>query len=136
MAQSEHQHQRIAVATANDPALAELLARTPAVIAPGHTFESVTDSISHLVLSKRTPIGWFFGFAIAFALLMVLNVTVAKLLLTGIGIWGNNIPVGWAFDIINFVWWIGIGHAGTLISRFCCSSGSSGAPRSTASPKR
>ena len=38
------------------------------------------------------------------------------LLLKGIGIWGNNIPVGWAFDIINFVWWIGIGHAGTLIS--------------------
>ena len=44
------------------------------------------------------------------------NVTVGHLLLTGIGIWGNNVPVGWAFDIINFVWWIGIGHAGTLIS--------------------
>src|SRR5213592_3127378 len=116
MAQSEHQHQRIAVATANDPALAELLARTPAVIAPGHMFESVTDSISHMVLSKRTPIGWFFGFAIAFVFLMILNVTIVKLLFTGIGIWGNNIPVGWAFDIINFVWWIGIGHAGTLIS--------------------
>jgi molybdopterin-containing oxidoreductase family membrane subunit len=43
-------------------------------------------------------------------------VTIVKLLFTGIGIWGNNIPVGWAFDIINFVWWIGIGHAGTLIS--------------------
>ena len=47
---------------------------------------------------------------------MVLNLTIVKLLFTGIGIWGNNIPVGWAFDIINFVWWIGIGHAGTLIS--------------------
>ena len=68
------------------------------------------------MLTKRTPIGWFFGFGIAFLLLMVLNVTIGKLLLTGIGIWGNNIPVGWAFDIINFVWWIGIGHAGTLIS--------------------
>ena len=112
----EQPHRRVATATAQDPALAELLARTPAVIAPGHTFESVTDSIGHLVLSKRTPIGWFFGFAIAFVLLMVLNVTIAKLLLTGIGIWGNNVPVGWAFDIINFVWWIGIGHAGTLIS--------------------
>src|SRR3954465_15318368 len=113
---NEHPHHRVATAAAADPALAELLGRTPAVIAPGHTFESVTDSISHMVLSKRTPIGWFFGFAIAFALLMLLNVTIAKLLLTGIGIWGNNIPVGWAFDIINFVWWIGIGHAGTLIS--------------------
>ena len=49
-------------------------------------------------------------------LLMVLNLTIGNLLMTGIGIWGNNIPVGWAFDIINFVWWIGIGHAGTLIS--------------------
>jgi molybdopterin-containing oxidoreductase family membrane subunit len=38
------------------------------------------------------------------------------LILTGVGIWGNNIPVGWSWDIINFVWWIGIGHAGTLIS--------------------
>ena len=47
---------------------------------------------------------------------MLLNVTIGNLLVTGIGIWGNNIPVGWAFDIINFVWWIGIGHAGTLIS--------------------
>jgi molybdopterin-containing oxidoreductase family membrane subunit len=95
---------------------AALLARTPAVIAPGHTFNSVTDTISHVVLSKRTPIGWFLGFAIAFGLLMILNMTIGNLLLTGIGIWGNNVPVGWAFDIINFVWWIGIGHAGTLIS--------------------
>ena len=43
-------------------------------------------------------------------------VSVTYLLVKGIGIWGNNIPVGWAFAIINFVWWIGIGHAGTLIS--------------------
>ena len=90
--------------------------RTPPVIAPGHTFNSVTNTISAVVLTKRTPIGWFFGFAVAFALLMLLNFTIGKLLLTGIGIWGNNVPVGWAFDIINFVWWIGIGHAGTLIS--------------------
>src|SRR6186713_2855047 len=96
--------------------MATLLERTPAVITPGHTFETVTETISHAVLTKKTPIGWFFGFFIAFLLLMVLNMTIAKLLLTGIGIWGNNVPVGWAFDIINFVFWIGIGHAGTLIS--------------------
>ena len=90
--------------------------RTPPVIAPGHNFATVTDTISNIVLTKRTPIGWFFGFAIAFAFLMLLNVTIGHLLMTGIGIWGNNVPVGWAFDIINFVWWIGIGHAGTLIS--------------------
>ena len=80
-----------------------LLARTPAVIAPGHSFDSVTATIAHTVLSKRTPLGWFLGFGIAFMLLMVLNLTIGKLLMTGIGIWGNNIPVGWAFDIINFV---------------------------------
>jgi Ni/Fe-hydrogenase subunit HybB-like protein len=112
MAETPHSVQT----SAADAGLVALRARTPAVIAPGHSFESVTESISHIVLSKRTPIGWFFGFAIAFALLMLLNVTIAKLLLEGIGIWGNNVPVGWAFDIINFVWWIGIGHAGTLIS--------------------
>jgi hypothetical protein len=94
----------------------ELLARTPDVIAPGHNFGSVTDKIAGIVLTHRTPIGWFLGFAVAFVFLMILNVTIVKLLFTGIGIWGNNIPVGWAFDIINFVWWIGIGHAGTLIS--------------------
>ena len=104
------------MAAGDAAATAALLQRTPAVIAPGHTFESVTDTISHAVLSKRTGIGWFFGFFIAFLLLMVLNMTIANLLFTGIGIWGNNVPVGWAFDIINFVWWIGIGHAGTLIS--------------------
>src|SRR5438445_12925662 len=107
-------HRRVAVA--EDQALTELRARTPLVIEPGHTFESVTDSISHVVLSKRTPIGWLFGFGIAFIFLMILNLTIDKLLLTGIGIWGNNIPVGWAFDIIKFVWWTGIGHAGTLLS--------------------
>ncbi len=89
---------------------------TSPVIEPGHTFASVTDKISSLTLKRRTPIGWFIGFAISFALAQVLLLTIAYLVTTGIGIWGNNVPVGWAFDIINFVWWIGIGHAGTLIS--------------------
>jgi Ni/Fe-hydrogenase subunit HybB-like protein len=88
----------------------------PPVIEPGHTFSSVTDKISSIVLVRKTTIGWLAGFGVAFLLLMMLTVTIVKLLMTGIGIWGNNVPVGWAFDIINFVWWIGIGHAGTLIS--------------------
>ncbi|MEO5930666.1 MAG: NrfD/PsrC family molybdoenzyme membrane anchor subunit [Candidatus Kapaibacterium sp.] len=86
------------------------------VIAPGHTFGSITEKISSVVLKRRTSKGWFFGFAIGFSLLMLLLYTITYLVTTGIGIWGNNIPVGWAFDIIDFVWWIGIGHAGTLIS--------------------
>ena len=60
-----------------------LLSRTPAVIEPGHTFESVTETIGHVVLSKRTPIGWFLGFFIAFILLMVLNLTIGNLLIKG-----------------------------------------------------
>src|SRR4026207_563717 len=108
--------QREHLTTSTSAAEAALLSRTPAVITPGHTFNSVTDTISHVVLTKRTPLGWFLGFFVAFVLLMILNMTIGNLLLTGIGIWGNNVPVGWAFDIINFVWWIGIGHAGTLIS--------------------
>ena len=86
------------------------------VIEPGHTYGSITDKISAIVMTRRTPLGWFVGFAIAFSLLMVLLISVTYLLVKGTGIWGLNVPVGWGFAIINFVWWIGIGHAGTLIS--------------------
>lgn len=86
------------------------------VIEPGYTFGSITEKISSIVLTKKTPLGWFIGFGIAFTLLMGLIFTIGVLLFVGVGIWGIKIPVGWGFDIINFVWWIGIGHAGTLIS--------------------
>jgi molybdopterin-containing oxidoreductase family membrane subunit len=86
------------------------------VLAPGQTYKSVTEKISGLVLQVRTPLFWFAGFALGFALLQLFMLTVTMLLFVGVGIWGINIPVGWGFDIINFVWWIGIGHAGTLIS--------------------
>ena len=88
----------------------------PPIVGPGYTFASVSDKIGSIVLARGTRFGWLIGFGLSFLLLMMLMVAVTTLLLTGIGIWGNNIPVGWAFDIINFVWWIGIGHAGTLIS--------------------
>ncbi len=88
----------------------------PPVLEPGHTFATVTDKISAIVLTTRTPKGWLIGFAISFALTMMLFAAVAYLLVRGTGIWGINIPVAWGFAIINFVWWIGIGHAGTLIS--------------------
>src|SRR5688500_16371858 len=88
----------------------------PPVIAPGHTFSTVTDQISAIVLTRRTSLGWWFGFAVPFALLHGLMMSIAYLLFVGTGVWGINAPVAWGFDIINFVWWIGIGHAGTLIS--------------------
>jgi len=87
-------------------------------ISPGHTFVSVTDKISAIVLGRGTSPGWIFGFLISFGLLLLLNLVVTLLLFKGVGIWGIKIPVAWGFAIVNFVWWIGIGHAGTLISAF------------------
>src|SRR5213083_344211 len=66
------------------------------VIAPGHTFATVTDKISVILLVS----------------------SIGYLLAKGVGIWGINMPVAWGFAIINFVWWVGIGHAGTFISAF------------------
>src|SRR3979490_3340777 len=86
------------------------------VLGPGHSYESVTEQISSAVLTRPTTLGWFVGFTIAFSVLGMLTVAVGWLVIKGVGIWGINIPIGWGFAIVNFVWWIGIGHAGTLIS--------------------
>jgi Ni/Fe-hydrogenase subunit HybB-like protein len=86
------------------------------VLAPGHTFKSVTEKISRIVLTTHTPLGWFFGFLIASGGATVLLTAVTWLFLRGVGIWAITQPVAWGFAIVNFVWWIGIGHAGTLIS--------------------
>jgi Ni/Fe-hydrogenase subunit HybB-like protein len=86
------------------------------VLGPGHNYASITDKISDIVLQFRAPIRWFLGFVVGFTLLQGLMLAIYMLLFKGVGVWGINIPVGWGFDIINFVWWIGIGHAGTLIS--------------------
>jgi Ni/Fe-hydrogenase subunit HybB-like protein len=99
-----------------DPLAAVVATGAPPVIAPGHTFGTVTDKISSIVLTRRTPLGWWVGFLIAFAIANVLMLALAYLFVKGTGIWGINQPVGWGFAIVNFVWWIGIGHAGTLIS--------------------
>jgi Ni/Fe-hydrogenase subunit HybB-like protein len=86
------------------------------VIEPGYTFGTITDKISSIVLTRRAPRSWWIGFGLAFILVMVMLYSITKLLVVGVGIWGINVPVAWGFAIINFVWWIGIGHAGTLIS--------------------
>ncbi len=88
----------------------------PPMVEGNHDYASVTDKISDFTLKKRTPFGWFIGFGIGFLMVQLLMLTVTHLVFTGVGIFGNNQPVAWAFPIINFVWWIGIGHAGTLIS--------------------
>lgn len=97
---------------------------TPDLLIEGrHSYETITEGIAGVVLNQQRhspfhPVGkkWTFIFLLTFAFVNVLLVAVGWLLYQGIGIWGNNQPSGWGFDIINFVWWIGIGHAGTLIS--------------------
>jgi Ni/Fe-hydrogenase subunit HybB-like protein len=88
----------------------------PSVLGPGHSFGTITDKISVIVQEKHTSRRWYLGFFVTFAMVMMLLYTIASLLMVGVGIWGINVPVAWGFDIVNFVWWIGIGHAGTLIS--------------------
>jgi len=90
-------------------------AKSP-ILEPGHTFATITDKISSIVLARGTSRGWLVGFTLSFALVMVLLGAITKLLVTGVGVWGVNVPIAWGFAIVNFVWWIGIGHAGTLIS--------------------
>jgi molybdopterin-containing oxidoreductase family membrane subunit len=87
-------------------------------IAPGFTYGSVTDKIAGVVYLpwKKSPKKWLTGVFISFCFVNLLMLCVFELFVKGTGIWGINIPVGWGFAIINFVWWIGIGHAGTLIS--------------------
>jgi Ni/Fe-hydrogenase subunit HybB-like protein len=86
------------------------------VIDEGHSLASVSDKIAGIVLKRKITIGWVFGLLIAFGVLQLLMGAATWLIIKGVGIWGINIPVGWGFAIVNFVWWIGIGHAGTLIS--------------------
>lgn len=89
-----------------------------AYLLPGETYSSISAKIGDVPLTPplKTPKGWLAGFSVAFFMLMIFFVAVTWLFIRGVGIWGINIPVGWGMDIINFVWWIGIGHAGTLIS--------------------
>jgi Ni/Fe-hydrogenase subunit HybB-like protein len=93
-------------------------ARVPVsdVVEPGHSYGSVTSKVSSAILRPGFQPGWLVGFLLAFAVVQMFFFALTAVLVRGVGLWGINIPVGWGFDIINFVWWIGIGHAGTLIS--------------------
>src|SRR3974390_1998106 len=92
------------------------LLEEPPEIGPGQTFDSVTDTIADAVLKRPIGLGWLAGLGVGMALLGVLGAAITWLLFRGTGIWGIEVPAAWGFAIINFVWWIGIGHAGTLIS--------------------
>ena len=80
------------------------------------TFGEVTEKVARVAETPRTPIAWYIGFAGSLGLLGLLGFCILYLIFTGVGVWGLNTPVAWAYDITNFVFWVGIGHAGTLIS--------------------
>jgi Ni/Fe-hydrogenase subunit HybB-like protein len=86
------------------------------LIGRAETYESVTDSIGSIVLNQKHPRQWLIGFSVGFAFFFIYLISVTYLFIKGVGIWGINIPVAWGFAIINFVWWVGIAHAGTFIS--------------------
>ena len=88
------------------------------VLGPGHTLTTVTEKVSDLSSRplREVPRQMFIGFGIAFLLVNVLLLSVVYLMAWGVGVWGIRIPIAWGFAIVNFVWWIGIGHAGTAIS--------------------
>ncbi len=85
------------------------------LVAPGETFESVTEIVSK-PMEMKLPSWWLIAFCVAVSGVLLLKSMIAYLIWEGIGIWGLNNPVGWGYAIVNFVFWVGIGHAGTLIS--------------------
>ena len=88
--------------------------RAPLVLG-NHTFTSLTDKVCQVV-EGPTPRAWWIAFGLSLGLTGVFFAMLGYLVVTGIGVWGLNVPAAWAFDITNFVFWVGIGHAGTLIS--------------------
>jgi molybdopterin-containing oxidoreductase family membrane subunit len=81
----------------------------------GLSFHDITEKVSAHT-EKKTPIAWLAAFAVASGLATLLLAMLAYQVWNGVGVWGNNQPVGWGWPIVNFVFWVGIGHAGTLIS--------------------
>ncbi len=100
--------------TEETPDLDPVRGRAPLILG-GHDFPSITRAVCD-PLEQPTPLGWWLFFLPSLGLLSLLGLATGWLFWEGIGIWGLNNPVGWAFDITNFVFWVGIGHAGTLIS--------------------
>ncbi len=88
--------------------------RAPLVLG-GKSFHDVTEIVCN-VAERPTTMGWKIAMAVSLGMLSLLGITVGYLFTAGVGVWGNNNPTAWGFPIVNFVFWVGIGHAGTLIS--------------------
>ena len=85
------------------------------LVANNRSFGWISNQIAGLCEGKA-PMWWWVMFVPSFLALCMLGFMLSYQVSTGVGVWGNMRPVMWAWDIVNFVWWIGIGHAGTLIS--------------------
>lgn len=90
--------------------------RRPTLVTGGHDYASLTDAVCQVTERPKTPMGWYIGFGISSSLTVIFFGLIGYLIIKGVGVWGNNAPVFWGWPIVNFVFWIGIGHAGTLIS--------------------
>jgi molybdopterin-containing oxidoreductase family membrane subunit len=98
-----------------DLALDPRVELNPPLIEGGATYADITEKVS-IITEQAPPKQWYWALGVSIPLALMLFASLGYLVAKGIGVWGNNSPVGWGWDITNFVWWIGIGHAGTLIS--------------------
>ena len=105
-------------------------ARVPAILKGEQSYASISEKISGIVLAGRSARWWLIAFAACSLLTLVFFGSIGYLFYRGVGIWGLNVPVVWAFDITNYVWWIAIAMSGTFISAALISRASPGAPRS------
>jgi molybdopterin-containing oxidoreductase family membrane subunit len=96
--------------TGNDPT------RRAVLITDRPDFAGLTESVARIAEAPRPPKAWYVAFTVSVFFFLVMNLAIGYLIWEGTGVWGINTPVGWGWAIVNFVFWVGIGHAGTLIS--------------------
>jgi len=88
----------------------------PPLMSGNNTLSSITEQVASLAERPKPPRAWTIAFVFSSSLTVMLFALIGYLIVTGVGVWGNNAPVAWGWPIVNFVFWVGIGHAGTLIS--------------------
>ena len=87
----------------------------PALVQGDDSLANITETVCKIAENKPPKV-WYLAFMIALGVLGMLGISLVYIIRTGVGVWGNNQPVAWGWPIVNFVFWVGIGHAGTLIS--------------------
>ncbi len=101
--------------TANDNTVSDPRHRA-SLVTGQQDYASITDTVCGIAEKEKTPLAWYVAFAVSSSMTGILFLLIGYLFITGVGVWGNNAPVFWGWPIVNFVFWVGIGHAGTLIS--------------------